>query len=494
MSNPIIIIGGGIGGLTAAIRLAQAGYRVVIYEQNAQLGGKMGQFEQAGFRWDTGPSVITMRPVFTDLFTQIGRRLEDYLTFQPVEPLTRYFYPDGTQLDTSRDLSLMARQIASLDERDVEGYLAFLAYAARLYRLTSPAFIYSDPPSWRTLTQVSPLSARHIDPFRTMHQAICRYVHTPHLRQLLGRFATYVGASPYQAPATLNVIAHVELTEGVWYPQGGIYAIAQALTRLAEELGVEIHLNCPVQKILTSPDHTVKGVILADGTVRYSHTVIANVDVATVYQSLLLPQTLPPRHLTRHTQLATSCSGFVLLLGLRQTYPQLAHHNIFFSADYPQEFQDIFTRQHPPTDPTIYVAITAKTDPTHAPPHHENWFILVNVPANLTLNWAEYAPRYRDLILARLATFGVEVRPHIVTEHYLTPADLARSTGAYQGALYGLSANNRWTAFRRPHNRSPHVHGLYFVGGSTHPGGGVPMVMLSGKLVANLVKHDQPNR
>jgi len=488
MTSIIIIIGGGIGGLTTAIRLAAAGQKVIIYEQNATLGGKMGLVQQDGFRWDSGPSVITMRPVFEELFASVGRRLEDYLTLQPVEPSTRYFYPDGTVFNVSRDLAAMAQQIASLDRRDVEGYLAFLAYAARLYRLTSPAFIYNEPPSWRTLAQVSPLDVRYIDPFRTMQQAIDSFVHSPHLRQLLGRFATYVGASPYQAPATLNVIAHVELTEGVWYPQGGIYAIAEALTRLAHELGVEIHLNHAVQKIVTSPDHQVKGVVLADGRVIYSHIVIANVDVATVYQKLLLPQVISPRHIARLTELEPSCSGFVLLLGIAKSHPQLAHHNIFFSGDYRREFSDIFEHGRPPDEPTIYVAITAKSDPDHAPPGHENWFILANAPAiNNTYDWTTEAPAYRERILDRLATFGLEIRPHIQTEQHLTPLDLARLTGAHRGALYGLSANSRWTAFRRPHNRDPRVRGLYFVGGTTHPGGGVPMVMLSGKLVARLV-------
>ena len=199
---------------------------MTIFEQNQAVGGKMGEVRAGGYRWDTGPSVITMRHVFDDLFAAANRRLSDYLTLIPMEPLTRYFYPDGLVLDATPDLSQMLPQLAALDAHDAEGYLAFLAYAARLHRITGPAFIYDQPPTWRSLLRISPLDALRVDAWRTMDTAIRSYVNSPHLRQMLNRFATYAGADPFQAPATLNVIAHVELAEGVWYPQGGIYQIA----------------------------------------------------------------------------------------------------------------------------------------------------------------------------------------------------------------------------------------------------------------------------
>lgn len=492
MRGDIIVIGAGIGGLTAAIRLAAAGHKVLVLEQNETIGGKMGQFRRDGFRWDTGPSVITMRHVLEELFTVAGRRLEDYLTLRPVEPLTRYFYPDGTVLDATRDLARMASQIAALDERDVEGYLSYLAYAARLYRLTGPAFIYDQPPSWRSFTRVSPFDALRVDAWRTMDASIGGFVHSPHLRQLLGRFATYVGGSPYQAPATLNVIAHVEMTGGVWYPQGGIYAIANALARLARELGVEIRTGCPVRQIVLT-GNKVGGVMLADGTFEPAETVVANVDVATVYQTLLPPVVATPRRLARLTRVEPSCSGFILLLGVNQTHERLAHHNIFFSGDYRREFDDIFRRGIPPDDPTIYLAITSKSDPAHAPAGSENWFVLVNAPAiDDRFDWTAQALTYREHVLSRLVSFGLDIRGKIQTEQMLTPLDLARLTGAWRGALYGASPNNPFTAFRRPHNRAAEVQGLYFAGGTTHPGGGVPMVMLSGKVVANLIAADNP--
>jgi phytoene desaturase len=488
--HPIVVIGAGIGGLSAAIRLAAQGHAVHIYEQQSYVGGKMNEIRADGFRWDTGPSVITMRHVFEDLFTTVGKRLEDYLTLIPIEPLTRYFYPDGVQIDATSDISRMAAQLAALDERDVEGYLGYLAYAARLHRITGKVFIYDDPPTLASLAHVPIWDALRIDPFRSMNAAIRSYIHSPHLRQLLGRFATYVGASPYRAPATLNVIAHIELTGGVWYPQGGVYAIARALERLAIELGVQIHTGSLVRQIVVEAG-IATGVLLADGTQIDASAVIANVDVATVYEKMLTADALPISRRQRLITQQTSASGFIMLLGIEGQHPHLAHHNIFFSNDYRREFNDIFRRGVPPDDPTIYVAITAKHDTQDAPPGCENWFVLVNAPPlSDKFDWTVNAPSYRALVLERLASFGVDVRGQIRSERVMTPLDLQRLTGARRGALYGLSSNNPLTAFQRPHNRDPHIQRLYNVGGTTHPGGGVPMVMLSGAVVARLLAQD----
>lgn len=493
--DKVIVVGAGIGGLSAAIRLAAAGKQVTVYEQNERVGGKMSEIRRDGFRWDTGPSVITMRHVFEELFAVAGRRLEDYLTLQPVEPLTRYFYPDGTVLDATADLTRMAQQIAAIEPRDVEGYLAYLAYAARIHRITGPVFIYDEPPRLQSFLRVPVSEWLRADPLRTMQQAIRSHVRSPHLRQLLGRFATYVGGSPYEAPATLNVIAHVELTGGVWYPQGGIYAIARALERLARELGVAVHTSCGVAAMQVAGGR-VTGVALADGRVETAAAVVANVDVATVYDKLLPQNATTQRRLRRLTGLEPSCSGFVLLLGVDAgerpaEAPALAHHNIFFSADYEREFAQIFKQGTPPDDPTIYLAITAKSDPGDAPPGHENWFILVNAPPlDGRFAWEEEAPAYRDRVLARLRRFGVDVSGRIRSETMLTPVDLQRMTGAWRGALYGASANSKFTVFRRPHNRCADYERLYFAGGTTHPGGGVPLVTLSGKVAARLLLED----
>jgi phytoene desaturase len=500
MSNqPILILGAGIGGLSAAIHLAARGHKVTILEQNPAVGGKMSEVTAEGFRFDTGPSVITMRGVFEDLFRAAGRRLEDHLTLLPVEPLTRYFWPDGTRLDLSRDLPATAAQISKLEPRDLEGYLDFLAEAARLHRITGPVFTYGPPPSLASLKHVSLKDALSVDVVRTLQQSIERRIRHPHLRQLLGRFATYVGASPYLAPATLGVIAHVELTEGVWYPRGGIYAIARAYEKLARELGVEIRLNTRVKEICLHGKQ-VSSVLLENGDILPASTLISNLDVTTTHS--LIQSDRATRRLDTLKKRDVSCSGVILLLGVEAMYPDLAHHNIFFSSDYRREFEQIFSECVLPDEPTLYLCITSKTDADHAPEGCENWFVMANAPAltpgpspeggggqNSHLPLGEglgVREVITEKLLNRLAALGLDVRDKIRYQKLLTPLDIQQKTGAHRGALYGVSFNDRFAPFKRPHNKSE-FDGLYFVGGTTHPGGGVPLVTLSGKLVAGMV-------
>ena len=485
-----VVIGAGLGGLAAAIRLAAAGQRVLVLERNAAVGGKMSEVRASGFRFDTGPSVITMREVLEDLFVTAGQSMHDHLELLPVDPLTRYFFADGSTLDIARSLPDTLAQIARLNERDVAGYQKYLAYAARLYNITAPVFTFGPPPALASLRQVPVADALFAggQALRSMQAAICAHVQHPHLRQLLGRFATYVGASPYLATALLSVVAHVELNGGVWYPRGGVYAIAAALEGVARKLGVEIRTGAAVTAIELQPHNKrqrVAGVRLASGEVIAARAVIANTDVAGVYAQLL-----PAAFGARAARLArreVSCSGFIMLLGVAAQHAQLAHHNILFSADYAREFQQLFEQQHPPDDPTVYVAITSKTDAAHAPAGCENWFVLANVPASSAhYNWEEGRARYAELVLARLARLGLDVRT-LRFSTIFTPPDLERMSGARRGALYGVSFNNRLAPFVRPRNAAPDVGGLYFAGGTTHPGGGVPLVLLSGKLAAELV-------
>lgn len=484
--KPIYVIGGGVGGLAAAIYLASAGRRVILLEQNEQVGGKMGEHRAAGFRWDTGPSVITMRAVFEDLFAAAGKSLADYLSLEPIDPLTRYFFWDGKQLDIDRDLSQTLEQVAALEERDVEGYLAFLAEAARVYRIVSPVFIFGPPPTIASLRKVTLQDVLAVDLLGTLQKRIERAVRHPHLRQLLGRFATYVGASPFLAPATLTSIAHVELAQGVWYPKGGVYQLAQSYQRLAAELGVEIRCQTRL-KHLRAQNHQITALELESGEVIPAAIVISNIDVTTTYSMIDTP--IARRCFQRLRGQATSCSGFILLLGVEGSYPTLAHHNVFFSEDYRREFDQIFREGRLPADPTIYVAITCKSDPDHAPPGCENWFVLVNSPPlreNSVEQQEELSHAYAELILNRLAERGFDIRSKIRYQKVLTPQDLQRLSGAWRGALYGISFNSRFAPFIRHGNHSP-LRGLFFAGGSVHPGGGVPLATLSGKRAAQLI-------
>ena len=483
----ILVLGAGIGGLSAAIHLAAKGHRVTVLEKNPIAGGKMSEVRAEGFRFDTGPSVMTMKPVFENLFRAAGKRMEDYLTFLPVEPLNRYFYPDGYRLELSRDLPRTIEQIQRLEPRDVQGYLEYLAHVAKLHHITSPVFTYGPPPSPASLLKVSPLDMLAVDPIHTLQWDIDRFVRHPKLRQMLGRFSTYVGSSPYLSPATLGVIAHVELTEGVWYPKGGIYEIARAYERLARELGVDIRLNARVKEVKLN-GKKISGILMDDGEFLPAETVVSNIDVTTTHE-LIQGEVGEKRRKQLYKQ-APASSGQILLLGVEGHYPELAHHNILFSSDYKREFHQLFKENRIPDEPTVYVCITSKTDVDHAPNGCENWFVMINAPA-LPLTprppqeIEEEKARVTELLLDRLAAFGFDVRRRIRYQQLLTPTYLHQRTGAFRGSIYGISFNDRFAPFKRPRNYGE-IKGLFFAGGSTHPGGGVPMVTLSGKLAAEM--------
>lgn len=486
--SKIAIIGAGIGGLSAAIALASAGHHVTLFEQLDRPGGKMGELREAGFRWGSGPSVITMRHVFERLFRMAKRDFNDYVELLALNPITRYIWRDGLTLDAVSDEDAMCAQIHTFAPSDVDHYREFLRYARKLHELIGEPFLYRNQPGLKDLFRLPLRDVLHIDALRTMHQAVQAHFRDPHLIQLFDRFATYNGSSPYQAPATLNVIAHVEMAMGAWYPRGGVYTIAQAMARLAGELGVELRFNCPVQEITTQVG-VATGVRLADGETITADAVIANADVTHTYAHLL-----PHLKKTRHW-LEPSCSAYVLFLGIKrpsgQSMSDLVHHNILFSNDYSREFEDIFKRKLPTNDPTIYVCISSKTDREHAPPSCENWFVLINAPyLSTAFNWETngetYAARVKTLLTERL---GLNT-DDIVVERRLTPLELQNTYGGHQGAIYGFSSNTKLAAFLRPNNRARDIKRLYFASGSAHPGGGVPLVTLSGMAAAACIEAD----
>lgn len=488
----IVVIGAGIGGLSAAISLGAKGNRVTVVEQLDRPGGKMGEVRTGRFRWDTGPSVITMRHVIEQHFRDAGRDLNDYVDLQPTQPITRYFWRDGTVLDAVADQDQMAASIESLwGRREAQGYRDFMTYVARLHSIIGEPFLYRAKPRARDLLRMPLADVLRIDPLRTMNQAIRSFFREPQLIQLFGRFATYNGSSPYDAPATLNVIAHVEMAEGAWYPRGGIYQLALAYERLALELGVEIRYSSAADEILIDAGRAT-GVRLSDGTTIRADAVINNVDY-THAQTTLMPRD----HRKPMPTLEPSCSGFIMMLGAKGNHDRLAHHNILFTRNYPAEFDDIFRRGRAPLDPTLYLCITSKTDPAHAPAGHENWFVLTNAPyLSERYDWSAEKERYQrhvtGLLLANIDRISPlpEARTMIVEERTLTPLDLQSMYGGNGGAIYGYSSNTKTAAFMRPPNRDQRVRGLYHASGSAHPGGGVPLVTLSGRAAAACVAED----
>lgn len=487
MGKTVIVIGSGLGGLSAAIHLQWRGFKVRLFEKNASPGGKMGEHAIAGYRFDTGPSLLTMSFVVDDLFEATGANRKDYLNFVPLNPLCRYFWEDGAVLNASADVEQMAQEIGKVSSADGKNYPAFLEYTRRIFNLTAGIFLFSpvheikamlNRRNWETLLRLP-----QIDPLRTMHRGVSRFFNDPRIVQLFDRFATYNGSNPYRAPATLNIIPFVEHGLGGYYIKGGMYKLVQALETLALNLGVEIHTNAAAQQIIHH-SRRVRGVLVYDKFFEADY-VVCNTDVVTAHHQLI---SRFPKREQKLNRLEPSLSGMAFLWGVSQKHPELAHHNILFSQDYRREFSDIFDEKRAPDDPTVYIAITSKTDPEHAPANGENWFVLLNMPyLEEGQDWEAETARMRETILQKLQRRGINISGHIETERVYTPETFYRLYGSNRGSIYGISSNSRSTAFRRPANRSRDIEGLYFTGGSTHPGGGIPLVLLSGKITAQLI-------
>ena len=491
MSTTVRIIGAGFGGLSAAIQLAARGVRVEVHEQQPAPGGKASEHRADGYRFDTGPSLLTMPAVLEELYAVARALPEERVELVPVNPICRYFFPDGSMLDADADEERFAGDISRLAPGDEKALRRFLDYSQRIYELTSDIFLFNGltdlkqllrPRNLRTLLQLP-----RIDAFRSVHDAVAGYFSDPRLQQLFDRYATYNGSNPYTAPATLNIIPYVEYRLGGYYVRGGVYALVRSLHRIAERLGVRFHFGQSVQRIETDGGR-VSG--LRAGDVSYpADAVISNADAVFTMTELLKGS---DRRRRRFERLEPSCSGLVFLWGVRGVHEQLAQHNIFFSADYRREFDDIFSRRMPADDPTVYVSITSRADASHAPDGHENWFVLVNMPYLTGENHEGGVERMRERVLARLRHAGLDIEGDITYESVITPADLEQRYNANRGSIYGISSNDRNAAFLRPQNRVRSVPGLYLCGGAAHPGGGVPLVLLSGGLAARAVMEDLP--
>lgn len=483
----IAIIGSGLGGLTAAIRLAHQGFKVQLFEKNETLGGKMNQWITDGFRFDTGPSLLTMPFVIDELFQFVGENRSDYLEFVPIDPICRYFWEDGRTLEATADTLRMISEIRKFSAADADRYEKFLAYTKRIYDITADVFLFTPIHeinklvNWQTFLKL--FRVPQIDPFRTVHQGVSRFFTHPKLVQLFDRYATYNGSNPYQAPATLNIIPYVEYGLGCYYIQGGMYRLVDALKNLAEKFGVKIHRGVKVEKILHQ-HHRIQGIQVKGERVP-ADVVISNADVVVAFNELI---TGFPEKQEKLNRLEPSLSGVVFLWGIEGQPPQLAQHNIIFASDYELEFEQIFAEKKAPDDPTVYIAITSKLDLDHAPAESENWFVLINVPyLNENQNWDVEIVRLKKVILEKLNKIGIDISDKIKLEKIITPQDFYDQYRSNRGSIYGISSNDRMTAFRRPANRSREIEGLYFTGGSTHPGGGVPLAMLSGKMCAELI-------
>ena len=480
-----VVIGGGLGALATALRLSAGGWTVTVCEQGRTFGGKMNRWQQDGFVFDTGPSLITMPDVFRDLFAVAGSRLDDHLDLVEMRPLADYHFADGTHLVYSTALPQWLETLRRLDPHEGEGFWRFLRLGAQLFELSNATFFRTtprgkpDPGGLRALRHM-PLR----DGWGNYQRTVDRHFRTPYLRQLYGRYPTYVGSSPYRTPATLAVIPYIEYTFGGWYIRGGLYRLVEQLVRLAERQGVALEPGTRVERI-DCQGTRVRGVTLAGGRHLPADVVVMNGDASHAPALLGRPAAagLPASE--------RSLSGLVFLLGTRRTWPELKHHAVYFSADYEAEFRELFEERRFPADPTVYVNVPSRTDRSVVPAsgEGETIFVMANAPAGGDSSWTpERIAEARQRIFARLRRGGLpDLLGDVVVEDVWTPDRLQECYGAPGGAIYGTHSHGWRRAFLRPPNRDAHVRGLYFVGGSTHPGGGTPTVLMSARITTDLI-------
>ncbi|MDB5233949.1 MAG: phytoene dehydrogenase [Hymenobacter sp.] len=481
------VIGAGIAGLAAAVRLAVAGHPVTVFEASGTFGGKMHQFSlPGGYRFDAGPSLFTLPQLVDDIFRLAHREPSDYFRYERLDPITNYFFADGTRLTAWADAKKFAAEVeAKLGTPAVE-VTKFLARSATAYDATAGTFLHKSLHKARTYLSPETLKAVAALPqlglLGTMHQRHQHAFSDPRLVQLFDRYATYNGSDPYQAPATLSMIPHLEHGIGAFYPEGGIYAIAESLAQLAGEFGVKFRYNEPVEEIIVA-EGRVTGLRTAQDVYDFGR-VVSNMDVVPTYRRLLPGQPAPERTLTQ----PRSSSALIFYWGIAREFPELDLHNIFFSTDYQREFQAIFQERTVADDVTVYVNITSKKTSTDAPAGHENWFVMVNVPHDQGQDWEALTRKTRASVLRKVGqALGTDIESLIRAEKVWTPPGIAADTSSFGGALYGSSSNNALAAFLRHPNFSGRLEGLYFCGGSVHPGGGIPLCLLSAKIVSSLI-------
>ncbi len=488
MPTKVIIIGAGIAGIATAIRLAVKGYDVQVFEANNYPGGKLSQIEQNGYRFDAGPSLFTMPQYVDELFELAGHDPRKEFNYQKLDAICNYFYPDGTTFTAFADEDKLAAQIARYTNDNAASVKRYFKNSAAIYSVTDHVFLQRSLHRFKTFlrwdTLKSILRLPQIDAFRSMHQANQSFFADKHMVQYFDRYATYNGSNPYQAPATLNVIPHLEQHFGAYFPDKGMYSITTTLVKLAESLGVQFSYDSPVEEIVLEKQKA-KSIKLKGETIS-ADIIVSNMDVWFTYHKLLKAH--PELHPKRILQQERSSSALIFYWGIKKQFKQLDLHNIFFSAGYEAEFDAIWKQKTISADPTVYLNISSKLKPDDAPAGCENWFVMINVPANVGQDWDTLITEARQNIIAKLnKALNTNLTELIETEAILDPRSIESKTSSYQGSLYGTSSNGQFAAFLRHANRSSKLSNLYFCGGSVHPGGGIPLSLLSAKIVGDWV-------
>jgi len=481
-----IVVGSGIAGLAVALRLKKKGFSVEVFEKNDYVGGKLTAFEQDGFRFDAGPSLFTLPKQVDELFELFNENPRAHFNYMKLDIACNYFWQDGTQLTASGNIEEFAKNVEKTFKTPAKSIIKYLKKSAFVYNTVAPVFLHMSLHKWTNFINLKTLKGILFMPFLGIFSKLNNYNQQqfshPKLVQLFNRYATYNGSDPFQAPAVLQSIPHLEFNVGAYLPKNGMHDITKSLEDLAKRQGVIFHLNSPVSKIETS-NNKVTG-IWVNGELKSADIIVSNVDIFPSYKQLLSNQKAPEKVMSQ----PRSSSALIFYWGIKKEFAQLDVHNIFFSKDYKEEFDFIFQKKTVGNDPTIYINITSKKIKGDAPVGCENWFVMINVPGNTGQNWDEIIETSRKNIINKLSSILKEdISACILNESILDPRSIESKTSSYQGSLYGSSSNNRNAAFQRQANFSSKLKGLYFCGGSVHPGGGIPLCLQSARIVADLI-------
>lgn len=480
------IIGAGIGGLATAIRLAAAGNQVQVFEANAYPGGKLTEVQQGAYRFDAGPSLFTMPSYVEELFEIAGKHTTDYFQYEKLDVICNYFWEDGTNLLAYADEHKFAKEVNNKLGVDGQVIHKALADSQKKYELTGQTFLHHtlhSSKTWMTKEVAKAmLQLPSLDIFKSMDAVNTKNLKHPKLVQLFNRFATYNGSNPYKAPGILNIIPYFEHKIGAFFPKGGMHSITMALFQLAKDIGVQFHFEQRVDEIIVT-NKKIHQIEVAGQRLAFDQ-VVSNMDVFYTYKKLL-PQEKHPKQILKQKK---STSALIFYWGIKKQFDHLHLHNIFFSDNYKAEF-DHLDRGHLFDDPTIYLNISQKLEKNDAPAYGENWFTMINAPNNSGQDWEKLIARSRQQIIQKLnRMLNIDVESLIECESILDPRSIESKTASHTGALYGTSSNHRMAAFLRHPNFSRHIKNLYFCGGSVHPGGGIPLCLLSAKIVANCIQ------
>jgi phytoene desaturase len=483
-TDRVVVVGAGLAGLSAALRLVGAGREVTVVEREDVPGGRAGRLDLEGYRFDTGPTVLTMPDLIADALDCVGERLEDWLELEPVDPLYRAFYPDGSTLDVKSDRGAMAEEVRRVcGPAEAAGYERYVDFVSTLYRYEMKDFIDRNVDSPFDLLTPNLARLAAVGAFRKLAPKVASYLKDPRTQRVLSFQSMYAGLSPYDALAIYAVIAYMDSVAGVYFPKGGMHAVPQALAGAAEKHGVVFRYGETVTRVLVEHGRAV-GVETAAGDRIDADVVVLNPDLPVAYRELLPPSATP----ARVKRLTYSPSCFLLLAGSSQAYTQTAHHNIHFGRAWREVFTDLIDRGRLMADPSVLVTNPSRSDPSLAPEGRHSYYVLVPTPnLDAGLDWGVLGPRYRDEVVARLEALGyVGFGDAVEVEHVTTPADWQRR-GMERGAPFASAHSFSQTGPFRPANLAPKVEGVVFAGSGTQPGVGVPMVLLSGRLAAERI-------